>query len=299
MATKYRISESGVQKIVEILDGDTVVGIRKFSPKEISVSYVGNTVQIKDNFTGNTLFEGPSANFVKSDNSTFAETAGDAVSAMTNLANNIKIDVRELDGLTYVNDAIAPDLSNYATTDQVAAQISPLSDVVATKIEQHIEHTDVSEIWTLVPDSVKSTRSMSITFTVPSNGKVRIDIPIQIEMQQAGTIYGFLNTADPGEDGQYYEQGDDELAHNDFMDNYFDSVGGVQYGERLTCVRFPSSNADLFPYTTASLVSEKILNLTPGDELTLYLWVFTGAVQFAMSTDLNFVNGIKVFEVVD
>lgn len=148
MATKYRISESGIQKVVEILDGDTVVGVRKFSPKEISVSYSGDTVQINDAFTGNTLFEGPSANFVKSDNSAFAETAGDAVLAMTDLANNIKIDVRELDGIELVNDAIAPDLSAYAKTADVTTEInSTVASSIATakaEIQEDIDRIDAN-----------------------------------------------------------------------------------------------------------------------------------------------------------
>lgn len=134
MATKYRISESGIQKVVEILDGDTVVGVRKFSPKEISVSYSGDTIQINDTFTGNTLFEGPSANFVKSDNSAFAETAGDAVLAMTDLANNIKIDVRELDGIELVDDAIAPDLSAYAQKTYVDQEVTSAKSELNTAI---------------------------------------------------------------------------------------------------------------------------------------------------------------------
>jgi hypothetical protein len=153
MATKYRISESGIQKVVEIIDNGTVVGIRKFFPKEITVSYSGDTIQINDAFTGNTLYEGEAADFVKSDNSVFAESSGDAVLAMTNLANNVSINVTELDGIELVNDAIAPDLSAYAKTtdlDSLETSItSSISSSVATaksEIQEDIDRIDANII---------------------------------------------------------------------------------------------------------------------------------------------------------
>ena len=209
MAIKYRISELGIQKIVEILNNDIVVGVRKFSPKEISVSYNEEIIQINDAFTGNTLYEGEAANFVKSDNLAFAQNAGDAVLAMTELTNNIAIDVRELDGIELVNDAIAPDLSAYVTTSAldaykieaeaatdlkvstavapVAANVSTLNTTVQT-VETNL--TSAQEIISTIPQilatsepflyffdeqpyTAKCKTSSAVTFTVPANGKIR------------------------------------------------------------------------------------------------------------------------------
>lgn len=134
MAIQYRISESGIQKVIEVISDGTVVGRRKFSPKEITVSSSGDTIQIKDAFTEAVLYEGDRESFIDQDNNAFSSNAVTAASSITSLANKISIDVQELQGISIIEGAIAPDLSGYAEIAYVDQEVTSAKTELNTNI---------------------------------------------------------------------------------------------------------------------------------------------------------------------
>lgn len=315
MAIKYRISESGIQKVVEILEGDTVVGVRKFSPKEISVSYSGDTVQINDTFTGNTLFEGPSADFVKSDNSAFAETAGDAVLAMTNLANNIKIDVRELDGIELVNDAIAPDLSAYVTNTALDERVTTIESTITTavataKTEIQVDidridtnvagvQADVVVLEEKTPHlgkvvgtssgfnyffttyrSVRCNASSALTFTTTDATEYLLQIDgswTGYGLSQVGAYYSVTSPLDVpnGSSNFYIENDDPTIVDPEFTFGYYDWLEANIDRGENRHVPLCNWMNTGTPAEGGIEIGEWIITLTPNTTYTWYWWAFT------------------------
>lgn len=288
MAIKYRISESGIQKVIEVVNDSTVIGKSKYGPKELSIVDNSGTVQIKDSLSDKVLYSGSPSSFVNSNDEAFGQTAQAVVSAVTTLSNNIKINIAELDGLELVEDQLLPDLSEYAK---------------ASEVEKHLAHTRNVVTWNTQDDTTLSYRNMSVTFTVPANGKVQVKFPIQIVLTQAGTFYGYINRADPGENGQVFEASDDLTQ----FDAYLDSIGHPSSGTgtldsrgiRMIVCRIPVPDPLNFPMDLANIITQEISGLTPGEEETIYLWISSGAVHFNCEAAFTFTDGIKVLEVED
>lgn len=303
MAIKYRISESGIQKVIEVVNGSTVIGKSKYGPKELSIVNNSGTVQIKDSLNDKVLYSGSPSSFVNSNDEVFGQTAQAVVSAITALSDNIKINIAELDGLELVEDQLLPDLSEYAKTSEVQSSLSVIEEVIDNNIEKHLAHTRNIVTWNTQDDTTLSYRDISVTFTVPANGRVQIKLPLQIELTQAGTFYGYINRADPGENGQVFE-GDDDI--NQFT-AYLSSIGHPSAGTgsldsmgvRVTMCRIPIPDPLNFPMNLANIVTQEISGLTPGAEETIYLWLSAGAVHFNCEAAFTFVDGIKVLEVED
>lgn len=308
MAIKYRISEVGIQKIIEVLNGDTVVGKSKYGPKELTISNVNNLVQIKESLTDKIICASEASNFVDIDNRVFSQNVATAVSALSTLADRVNINIVELEGLDLIDNQLVPDLSEYAKIEDVQTYavegVSAIEDTIANSLEKHIAHTVVFPTWETQVDTVISYPEITATFKVPSNGKVQVVIPLNIQLTQAGTFYGLINRANPGENGQVFE-GDNDAAQ---FAAYLSSIGhpssgyGNLYttqGIRMIVCRFPIPDASAFPMQTANIVSETITGLTPGAEETIYFWITAGAVHFDCQASFRFTNGIKILEVND
>ena len=304
MAIKYRISESGIQKIIEVLNDDVVVGVRKFSPKEISVSYNEGTIQINDAFTGNTLFEGESADFVKSDNSVFAQNAGDAVLAMTELTNNIAIDIRELDGIELVNDAIAPDLSAYVKTTElntykleVASSIEDVSNNIVDlsnevtetfdTVEQYLDTSEKGIVYQFSNDGTRCDPNLSVTFTTGDNGNVEfLVLNIHASLNTAAAIDAVVSTSNPGTGVSY--NAENSADNGNFFEANAEAEGEI-YSSDTRLIYSPMTN----PANIGSSGRFQ-MSLTPNTEYTFYLWARTTILGVNSNPKLIFNDGLKV-----
>lgn len=315
MAIKYRISESGIQKVVEVLNDSTVIGTSKYGPKELSIINNSGTIQIKDALSGKVLYSGDPSSFVNSSNQVFGQTAQDVVSAITTVSDGIKINIAELEGLELVDNQLLPDLSAYAKTSEVesyvSTQLAPalerldVTETELTQVEKHIgiNNPAIPITWVLEDDQALCNPNMSVTFTVPSNGKAKISAIIQSSVTNAGTFYAHFNQADPGENGQLFEKIQDPFAwHSTQMYDYIDAqVGDDGRGERFTIFSIPGPGAFEGGYEVVTTAAESVVvtGLTPGEEVTYYLWTIAGAVSFLTTATFKIIGGIKAFKVED
>jgi hypothetical protein len=308
MAVKYKLSEVGIQKIIEVLNDGVVIGKSKYGPKELTVSDSNGTVQITEALSGKVVCAGTASSFVNSSNQEFGQNATAVVSAITQIAERVNINIAELEGLDLVDNQLLPDLSAYAKIEDIQTLavegVSAIEETIANNLEKHIAYTAVFPTWVTQIDTTLSYPEITATFTVPANGKVQVVIPLNVGLTQAGTFYGLINKADPGVNGQVFEGDDDRTQFR----NYLDSIGhpSTGYGDlysdmgvRMIACRFPIPEASAFPMQTSTLISQEITGLTPGAEETIYFWIMAGAVHFNCEATFNFTNGIKVFKVND
>lgn len=328
MAIKYRISESGIQKVVEVLNDNTVVGRRKFSAKEIAVSYSGETIQIKDAFTSNVLYEGTAASFVDSNNNAFASSTGDAVLAMTNLANNIAINVTELQGLELVNDAITPDLSAYAKTTEVNTAISSAVTTAKSELQVSIDalEVDVSNLDTSVTDidtklayqgntlfsgaavsynftteeTVKCKSSSQITFTTGAISKVEVIIEGIWNAYGLAQVKSYISTTNPetvpggSTNFSLYFEGAPVTGAGS-MPQWLEDYVDPGQNDQITLSNFMDTGVQGSGNIETNQV---ILTLSANTSYTFYLWAFT-SVFGASGTNNIAISRIRVVEYID
>lgn len=346
MAIKYRISESGIQKVVEVVSDGTVVGRRKFSPKEITVSYSGDTVQIKDAFSGTVLYEGEYSDFVDSNDTAFSNSAANVTSSITTLTDKIAIDVTELQGISIIEGAIAPDLSAYAektyvdqevtsakselntaitssastlqtnintVSSSIATSIAPVTSALST-VETSVStiNTKVNKIPEVIAQSPSFTLSFNrpyrtrchensgVTFTAPANGKVSYLIEnYRYSVSSMGNVIMYISSYAPPTtpvttiDEETGNAGDTSVFL-DYIDTYVEpqEVPGNYGGSYVT----PPVLAQSSSQETAS-VEFIITGLTPGQEYTWYLWLASFIFANNNTTNIQFINGVKIKEV--
>lgn len=314
MAVKYKLSEVGIQKIIEVLNDGVVIGKSKYGPKELTVSDSNGTVQITEALSGKVVCAGTASSFVNSSNQEFGQNATAVVSAITQIAERVNINIAELEGLDLVDNQLLPDLSAYAKIEDIQTLavegVSAIEETIANNLEKHIAYTAVFPTWVTQIDTIISYPEITATFTVPANGKVQVVIPLNVGLTQAGTFYGLINKANPGVNGQVFEGDNGSEAGTDAeqFSAYLASIGhpNTGYGDlysdmgvRMIACRFPIPEASAFPMQTSTLISQEITGLTPGAEETIYFWILAGAVHFDCEATFNFTNGIKVFKVND
>lgn len=119
MAISYKATEVGLYKVVEIVEDGTVIGKRKFLPKELTAVSQSGEVVIKDAITDKVFFTGNLNAFVDANESAFESTT-----ILNNLLQNWPINISELQGVDLIDGALAQDLSPYATIEYVDDEIA-------------------------------------------------------------------------------------------------------------------------------------------------------------------------------
>ena len=336
MAIQYKISEVGIQKIVEILEDGNVIGKRKFIAREIITVTDNSTVQLKDSSTNEVLFSGSSSQFLNADGETFGNTPEEVASAVNDKLSKLNISFEDLDNVDVVEGGI--NLSNYATVDSlntyksevetsltelsatvdssiselnntITTNVDEINSTIDTSVEQHLAIKILSKTISVAKHSVAASRDTSITFTVPDNGKFRIIYEaINAEINTAVTLYGHLSTVDPGETDIAFTQIDDpRYTTGDYLD---DTIGnGTNYNtntyfDRLTFVRHPEINDIAFPKIVRNTVVGEFSKfkddtpLVPGEEITVHLWLEAGAYGIDAAAIVDFYK-ILVVELPD
>jgi hypothetical protein len=335
MAIKYRISESGIQKVVEVVSDGVVIGKRKFSPKEIVISYSGDTVQIQDEFSGTVLYEGEYSDFIDSNNNTFANSAAGVTSSITAVTDKISINVSELQGINILDGVIAPDLSAYAqisyvdqeitsttstlqgnidtVSSSISTSIAPVSSALST-VETSVSELDnkVSNIPKIIAQSPSFNLNFSrpyrtrchvdsgVTFTAPANGKVAYLIEnYRYSVSSMGNVIMYISAfAPPTTPITTIDEETDAPGDTSVFLDYIDTnvepleVPGNTGGSHVT----PPVLAQSSMQTTASI--EFIIGgLTPGQQYTWYLWLASFIFANSNTTNIQFINGVKIKEV--
>jgi len=339
MALTYKISESGLYKIVEIIDNSEIIGRRKFLAKEVTTVVDDSTVQLKDAFTGEVLFSGESANFVKNDGTTFGDNAADAAIAMNASLTKVEIAFEELSGIEVVSGGI--DFTNYVTTSAldaykveaeaatdlkvstavapVAANVSTLNTTVQT-VETNL--TSAQEVISTIPQVLAATGSFSysfqleqytakcktssaVTFTVPANGKIRYTTTNhRFDTYGLAQVKVWLSTVAPPTSNYSITVEPDA------------TIDGVFYNFGIADWTQPNleDNGAAVGLTGVDLISvqkvgesrsgrqtydEIITGLTPGETMTVYMWAVSGVFGNNNRATATMDKGVTVYEVID
>ena len=337
MALTYKISESGLYKIVEVVNDGEVIGRRKFLAKEIDTVADGSTVQLKDVFTGEILFSGSSSSFVKSDGTVFGDSAANAVSAMNTALAKVKVNIEELDGFEVVSGGV--DLTEYVKNEtldaykieaassvdsKISTAVSPINTSI-TSLNNAVDviETDLSETQSIVstipqiiaqidpftysfiqkPYTAKCKTASGITFTVPANGKIRYTtINHRTETYGLAGVQAWITTAAP------------PTSDYTLTIEPGDTVEGVEYLFGISSWTGPNLDSGAIGLTGKDLSSVKIVGestngrelydeiitgLTPGETMTVYMWAISGVFGITNSAVITFDKGITIYEVLD
>lgn len=308
MALTYKISESGLYKIVEIVNDGEVIGRRKFLAKEIDTVADGSTVQLKDVFTGEILFSGSPNSFVKSDGTVFGDSAANAVSAMNTALAKVKVNIEELDGIEVLSGGV--DLTEYAKKEYVDSELTSTASTLSSNIssvssslsnlesnvnntfdtvEQYVTRSTKGIVYQFNNDGVRCNPEMSVTFTTTDTGVVKFFVPeITAELDTSAGVQAILSTANPGTGVAYN-------AENAIDGRIYFEANAEADGETFTEDRYICYVPNII--TSTIVVGNSVayeLTLTPNTEYTFYLWARTTILGVNASPKIIFNQGIKV-----
>ena len=302
MAITYKISESGLHKIVEILDGEELIGRRKFLSKEVITTINGSLIELKDNFTQEVLFSGNVSSFINSDGDAFGDTASEAVASMNTNLSNVNISVEELKNLEVIGGGIS--LSNYTTTEElntykleVASSIEGVSNNIVNlsnevtetfdTVEQYLDTSEKGIAYQFYNDGTRCNPNLSVTFTTGDSGNVEfLVLNIHASLNTAAAIEAVVSTADPGAGVSYNAENSIDNRH--FFEDNTEAEGEI-YSTETVLIYSPIAN-------TANIGSSGRfqMSLTPNTEYTFYLWARTTLLGVNSNPKLIFNDGLKV-----
>lgn len=308
MALTYKISESGLYKIVEIIDNSEIIGRRKFLAKEVTTVVDDSTVQLKDTFTGEVLFSGESANFVKNDGTTFGDNAAETALGVNAFLNKVRINIEELEGIDIISGGV--DLTDYAKKDYVESELTSLSSTISNNIttvstalstlesnvnttfetvEQYDDRSVKGITYQFYNDGVRCNPAMSVTFTTKETGVAKFFVPeITAVLNKPAGVQAIVSTANPGTGVSYNGENQNDAK------NYFASTAEADE-EIFSIDQYLCYVPNVI--TSTIVVGNSVsytLNLSPNTEYTFYLWAKTTILGTESNPKIVFNAGIKV-----